>query len=398
MNHFKYNNKNFITIILINILVLTSLSMVHPVTPKLINSVGLPTFYFGLLYGCLNISTFVASPTFGSICDLYGKKFPMMLGMLGYTIGQVIFGFFPNHVTVLIARIISGIFISGYYVSSISYVSYITPNSQKLKRFAYLNASGSLGIAIGSFLGGYLGTNDYRVTFIVQIILSLISLLCIAIFFKDISIKNKEAKFTIKIFSIKDFKKVSKTNKFIFLILSLMILTFLGIQSYTSTISYYVEDILKLPTTVNGLILGSTGMFTLITNLFIIPIANKKLSSKTLYLSSTLISGLSIVISMTSTNKIILTTFLLIFIIAHTLIAPIMQSMIIENSKNNQGELLGLQNGFKAIGSFLGAISSGIIFDLWFKLPFLISGFSLILCFIILVLYENLYNKQSYNQ
>ena len=177
-----------------------------------------------------------------------------------------------------------------------------------------------------------------------------------------------------------------------------MILTFLGIQSYTSTISYYVEDILKLPTTVNGLILGSTGMFTLITNLFIIPIANKKLSSKTLYLSSTLISGLSIVISMTSTNKIILTTFLLIFIIAHTLIAPIMQSMIIENSKNNQGELLGLQNGFKAIGSFLGAISSGIIFDLWFKLPFLISGFSLILCFIILVLYENLYNKQSYNQ
>ena len=36
---------------------------------------------------------------------------------------------------------------------------------------------------------------------------------------------------------------------------------------------------------------------------------------------------------MTSTNKIILTTFLLIFIIAHTLIAPIMQSMIIENSK-----------------------------------------------------------------
>ena len=177
-----------------------------------------------------------------------------------------------------------------------------------------------------------------------------------------------------------------------------MILTFLGIQSYTSTISYYVEDILKLPTTVNGLILGSTGMFTLITNLFIIPIANKKLSSKTLYLSSTLISGLSIVISMTSTNKIILTTFLLIFIISHTLIAPILQSMIIENSKNNQGELLGLHNGFKAIGSFLGAISSGIIFDLWFKLPFLISGFSLILCFIILISYEKLYKKQSYNQ
>lgn len=384
------DNRNFIKIILINVLVLTSLSMVHPVTPKLINSTNLPSFYFGILYGCLNISTFIASPTFGNICDFYGKKLPMIIGILGYVVGQIIFGFFPNHFSVLVARVISGIFISGWYVASISYVSSITPNPQKLKRLAYLNASGSLGTAIGSLVGGYVGSENYQMAFIVQIFISFVSIFLILIFFNDTSKRVRPDKFSIKIFSVKDFKNVARSNKFVFLILLLMIVTFLGIQSYTSTISYYVEDILKLPTTVNGLILGSTGFFTLITNLFLIPVINKKFTPKTLYLSSTLISGICIIAAMISKNQILSLIFLLIFIIVHTLIAPIMQSMIIENSKDNHGELVGLQNGFKAIGSFLGAVSSGIIFDLWFKLPFFVSGISLIACFLILISYKKL--------
>lgn len=392
MNHFENYNKDFTKMLILNVLVLTSLSMVHPITPKLINSVGLPTFYFGLLYGCLNISTFIGSPIFGNICDLYGRKFPMMLSIFGYSVGQIIFGFFPNHFSVLIARIISGMFISGYYVSSLSYISAITQDSLKLKRFAYLNASGSLGIAIGSFLGGYLGTNDYKLTFIVQLILTTISILCILIFFKDISLKKKTVNFSFKLFNVEDFKNICKSDKFIYLILILYILTFLGIQSYTSSISYYVEEILALPTTVNGIILGSTGIFTLITNLFIIPILSRKFSSKFLYMLSVLISALCIIGSMFSGSKLISTILLLTFIISHTLIIPLMQAMIIERSKNNQGKIIGLQNGFKAIGSFLGAIASGLIFDIWFKLPFLVSGFSLLLCFTIL-LFSQIYRK-----
>lgn len=389
MSELKNNNKNFIKILLLNVLALTALSMVHPVTPKLINSVGLPTFYFGLLYGFLNISTFIGSPTFGSICDLYGRKFPMIIGILGYIVGQIIFGFFPNRFTVLVARFISGVFISGYYVATLSYTSSISSDSIKLKRFAYLNASGSLGIAIGSFLGGYLGTWDYKLTFIVQIILCLISILCIVIFFKDDFKRNKNAKFNIKFFNFNDFKTIGNTDKFIYLILLLYVITFLGVQSYTSSISYYVEDVLALPTTVNGIILGSTGIFTLITNLLIIPSLSKKFSSKNLYLFSILISGICILGAMFLNNKLISTILLISFIISHTLIVPIMQSMIIERSKNNQGKLIGLQNGFKAIGSFLGAILSGLIFDLWFKLPFIVSGVSLLLCFIILILIKD---------
>lgn len=384
------NNKSFTKIILLNILVFISLSMVHPVTPKLINSIGLPKFYFGLLYALFSISTFIASPTFGNICDVYGKKFPMILGLLGYTFGQIIFGFFSNHITILIARIISGVFICGYYLASISYISSISKPEQKLKNLAYLNAAGSLGSAIGSFLGGYVGVNNYKITFVVQFFILIISIACISLFFEDTTTKIKKLKISLKIFNISDFKKISNTNKIIFLILPLVVLTFLGIQSYTSTISYYIEEILNLPTTINGFILASTGISTILTNLLLIPIASKKLNTKTLFSISSIISGVSILVAISSKNITISLLSLILFIISHTMIVPITQSMIIEFSSENDGGLLGLQNGFRAIGSFLGALLSGFIFNYWFKLPFIISGTSFIVCSITLIIYKKI--------
>lgn len=389
MNKYK-SNKNFIIILILNSLVLTALNMVHPITPKLINENDLPTFYFGLLFGCLSISTFIASPTFGSICEMHGKKLPMIIGVFGYMVGQIIFGFFPNSISVIIARLISGTFIAGYYVGSISYVSYITKSEDRLKRLAYLNASSSVGVALGSYLGGSLGINDYKITFIVQIIICILNIIFISIFLKDVSPKNKKTKFNIQIFNINDFKKVRKSNPLIFIILILVIITYIGVQSYTSTISYYVEDVLKLPTTVNGLILGSTGVFTIISNLLLIPILSKRFNSNSLYLISVLISGISIILSMIIPNETLGLIFILLFILVHTLIAPITQAMLLDISKNGHSMILGLQNGFKFIGSFIGAILSGVIFNIWFKLPFIISGIALISCFIILKYYNKI--------
>ncbi len=91
-------------------------------------------FIFGLLQGCLNISTFISAPTFGIICNIYGKNNNADFTHRLYYRTNYIW-IFPNNVSVIIARIISGIFIAGYFVSSMAYVSSITPVKLKLKRF-----------------------------------------------------------------------------------------------------------------------------------------------------------------------------------------------------------------------------------------------------------------------
>lgn len=380
-------NKEFTKIILLNILIFAAFNMVHPVTPKLINTIALPTYYFGLLYAVFNISNFIASPTFGSICDIYGKKLPMVIGLLGYTIGQILFVSSANHLVILLARIISGGFVCGYYLSSVSYTSSISTPENKLKNLAYLHATGSLGNALGSFFGGYIGVNNYKLSFLAQIIILISSLIYVLLFFKDNTEKNKNAQISFKIFSVSDFIQLSK-NKIILLILILVILSFIGVQSYTSTISYYIEDILKLPTTINGVILGLPGIATIFTNLFLIPLASKRINIKTLFLILSTISGLSLIIAMSSTNVLISVASLLTFIVASTTIVPITQSMLIELASNNQGKLLGLQNGFRAIGSFFGSLIAGLIFDIWFKLPFFVSGASFLICSLLILSYK----------
>ena len=61
-------------ILLINFLTLSIFNMAHPVTPTLMNAIGLPTFMFGVLYSAMAIAQFVMSPVWGTISDMRGRK------------------------------------------------------------------------------------------------------------------------------------------------------------------------------------------------------------------------------------------------------------------------------------------------------------------------------------
>jgi len=76
-------------ILLINFLTLSVFNMAHPVTPTLMNAVGLPTFMFGVLYSAMAIAQFVMSPVWGTISDMRGRKKVLIIGVLGYGISQL---------------------------------------------------------------------------------------------------------------------------------------------------------------------------------------------------------------------------------------------------------------------------------------------------------------------
>lgn len=87
---------------------MATFNMAHPATPNLINTLGLPTYMFGVFYSTMAISNFVMSPIWGSISDIRGRKNIMVMGVVGYGISQLGFGFIPNQFLILIFRIMAG--------------------------------------------------------------------------------------------------------------------------------------------------------------------------------------------------------------------------------------------------------------------------------------------------
>ena len=94
-------------ILLINFLTLSTFNMAHPVTPTLMNAIGLPTFMFGVLYSAMAIAQFVMSPIWGTISDMRGRKKVLTVGVIGYGISQLGFGFAQNSIVILLFRILS---------------------------------------------------------------------------------------------------------------------------------------------------------------------------------------------------------------------------------------------------------------------------------------------------
>ena len=162
-----------------------------------------------------------------------------------------------------------------------------------------------------------------------------------------------------------------------------MTLVTIATTSYNSTINYYLESVLNMPTMVNGIVMAIAGFIALIMNLWINPYLSKKFNEKYTLVAACIISGISMVVASLFNNIILSFMFIMIFVGSSALVIPIQQSIVSKLAKDNYGEIMGIQGSYKAIGMIIGSLASGFIFDIGNKLPFILSG---ICCLIVCIL------------
>lgn len=368
-------------ILLINFLTMLTFNMAHPVTPLLINTIGLPSYTFGVLYSTMAIAQFAMSPIFGSLSDCLGRRRFMMIGLMGYGIGQLGFGFSKNIFTILFFRFFAGCFSVAFLTSCIAYISDISSKEDRIKYMSYHTASTAIGSSFGALIGGYFGKFGYKSSFIVQFIFSVATSIFVYFIIKE-TIKDKKD-ISINFNHLKMRSSINYKDTLGIMMIVVVLVTF-SITSYNSTINYYVETVLNLPTTINGIIMSFAGILALITNIFINPYLGKKFDERKTIKVVLCVCGTSIIIASLSKNIYISLVFLSLFILSSASITPMQQSIVSKIAKDNYGEIMGLQGSFKALGMVSGSLISGFIFDFGNRLPFIFAGISCIIAFLVL--------------
>ena len=370
-------------ILFIHFITMTTFNMAHPVTPTLINTIGLPTFMFGVLYSTMAIAQFVMSPIWGSISDEKGRKRVLIIGALGYGISQLGFGFSQTSSIILLFRLLGGALSVAYMTASIAYVSDVSTKEERVKCMAYYTATMSIASSSGALIGGALGSFGYKTTFVTQFIFSI--LVGITIYFLlDETIDKKDSKVKIYLDHLKPGKKTIDIKSTIGVMMIVMTLATIATTSYNSTINYYVESVLNMPTIVNGIVMAVAGIIALIMNLVVNPYLGTRFSENKSIVVTLVIAGTSIIIASLSNNIFMFLGFLALFIASSALVTPMQQSIVSKMAKDNNGEVMGIQGSFKAIGMVTGSLLSGFIFDYGNKLPFMLGGICCILAFILL--------------
>ena len=109
-------------------------NLVHPVTTTYVNSLNLPDYYFGFFFSLMSLGQVIGAIIFGFLSDKIGRKWLIALGMIGYGLAQLGFGFINTYPPlILLFRVIAGIFVAAPNTLFISMCLDISTPDKKVK-------------------------------------------------------------------------------------------------------------------------------------------------------------------------------------------------------------------------------------------------------------------------
>lgn len=108
------------------------------------------------------ICVFLAAPGLGALSDRFGRRFVLLICLLGSSIGYTVFGLGGALWILFLGRIIEG-FTGGTIGTIFAYFSDITPTEERTKYFGWISAATGVGVVFGPTIGGLLAHFGYAI-------------------------------------------------------------------------------------------------------------------------------------------------------------------------------------------------------------------------------------------
>lgn len=374
------------------------INFVHPITTTYVTNLNLPDYYFGFFYSLMSLGQVLGAFIFGYLSDKIGRKWLIVLGIIGYGISQLGFGFINTYPPlILLFRVIAGIFVSAPNTLFVSMCLDISTTDKKVKYLSLLNSVSLIGASCGYEIGGSLYNYcNFSISqiFISQFILSIITSLVFSLFMKD-NKKNVEQQ-SFKKVSFKNLLSLNSVSAI--LLVGLLILTIgqILINKYLDT---YIIHIGYEPATLGHYVL-LTGIIGALSNLLIIPLIKKIKNKNLLFVLLSLILLSSLLTFITFSFKDNIMIFLLsthlIYCICKSTITPLEQNELSKHVSNeNNGKIMGARQTMLSIGNVVGPLLGSIIYTKGNPLIFIISGCIILFSLIIYIIYFLLLKRNN---
>lgn len=167
-------NKALIVIFATICLDAAGLGLVFPILPRLIEDVihsSNVAPYIGVMTALYAVMQFICAPVLGALSDKLGRRPVLLISLAGATINYVLMAFAPQLWMLLLGRAIAGVTSANVSVAT-AYITDLSPEDQRSRRFGLFNAMFGIGFIIGPVLGGLLGDYSLRLPFMAAAVLN----------------------------------------------------------------------------------------------------------------------------------------------------------------------------------------------------------------------------------
>lgn len=345
----------------------------HPITPNLVDDMGIPDYMFGIFFATMSFGLMLGGPLWGTLGDHGHKRRYIVSGLLVYSFGQYMFGNVGNQYWMVFFRFVSGF---GVAASAALLIGILICESSKEDRMKHIGWSvaaftvgGSLGYLIGgTFLGDtkffvdLLEPNLYGNIFLIQAILN--TMLAVYMYFGLANIKqvvNGDKRPSL----IQGFKDISKLNPTLIIFLISLSFISIGMINVSKFIDVYFIEIGNTSGEL-GWFVFVTGLVALFTSIFIVPFISRLKRDMTILIYIQVFSAVIVYFVFRSNEFItILYTVFMIYVILKAVYGPLEQSYISGHaSEGKYGTIMGVRQSFFAIGLVIGPLIGGFLYDI----------------------------------
>ncbi|MFL0506949.1 MFS transporter [Ureibacillus sp. 179-F W5.1 NHS] len=368
-------SKMTLVILLSNLFIsFIGIGLVIPVMPTIMNEMALSGSIMGYMVAAFALAQLIVSPITGKWADQFGRKKILIVGLLIFSISELLFGLGKTVEMLFLSRILGGI--SGAFImpAVTAFIADITTESARPKALGYMSAAINTGFIIGPGIGGLLTEFGTRTPFFTAALLA-----CIAAVISFLFLKEPKASE-----SIKTSEKIPTGVKRIFVPMYffafiLLFFSSFSLASFESLFSLFVDHKFNFTPKDIALLVTGGGLVGALAQVILFDPLTKKLGEIGLVTYSLIVSAL-LVFSMTVVNTYwsVMLTSCIVFI-GFDLIRPAITSYLSKHAGNEQGFVGGMNSMFTSLGNIMGPMIGGMLFDINFNYPYYFATIVLVI-------------------
>jgi len=343
-------------------------------------------FHFGILTAIYPVTLVFTAPLWGRVTDRIGPKWPIIIGLGGFTVMQVMIALSTSLLMLYVARIVGSLF-SAFLVPVINtFISNITEETNRTKAMAWAGTAVSAGVVTGPGISGLLvGSNwhlrwetslhllidRFSIPFIVLALVGVLTLVFALAFLKNIKpvehpqVKSPE---TPSLFPQGKWRLFGRL-----LILSLVLQ--LGITSFESIFPLFIKDSGQFSVAFIGAGLLVCGLVMAILQPVVAKWGRLFIANPEKQMAiGFLIAGLTLPVFVLVQSQWVILVTIGILGLGSSLIVPNLLALVSLKEPKSSGWALGMQSSFSGIGQMAGPLAGTALYAISPGSPFYVTG------------------------
>ncbi|MEF2073673.1 TCR/Tet family MFS transporter [Consotaella aegiceratis] len=339
------------------------IGLIFPILPRLIEEVTdaahvAPTI--GIMTALYAMMQFLFAPVLGVLSDRLGRRPVLLISLAGAAVNYVILAFAPQLWMLFVGRAIAGLTSANISVAT-AYITDISPEDQRARRFGLFNASFGAGFIIGPVIGGVLGDAWLRLPFIAAALLNAGNLLLALFVLPESRTPSREPIDMAALNPLRPFRWVVSTKGLMPVVVVFFAFAATG-EAYGTCWALWGTDVFQWNGLWIGLSLGTFGVCQTLAQAFLPGPAVRLLGERAAILAGVSGACLALIVMACATQGWMIFAIMPVFVLGG-IGAPALQSLATRMvDEDRQGQFQGVLASAVSLASVVGPLAFSTVY------------------------------------